>query len=249
MLERYGELTVAAADIRMAARACRAGKNREFLQLALAPCDGLDTDALAGAALQGMEALLAYVASTPYSEGAPALQESLRPLRSGGTTRPWNCFKARKSEYESAGPLFAYAVARRRETDTVRIHPFRQAQRPAGRGDPGKAEGDLCIKSGCWGTGTASMALGPWGWRCSPWKSPEAGARPLRRLAEEGYAVLYVTEALCAQIPEEIVRLRERPLPAVVPIPGISGNTGMGMQQVKRSVEQAVGSDILENES
>ena len=68
-------------------------------------------------------------------------------------------------------------------------------------------------------------------------------------LAEEGYAVLYVTEALCAQIPDELERLRERPLPAVVPIPGIYGNTGMGLQQVKRSVEQAVGSDILANES
>ena len=77
----------------------------------------------------------------------------------------------------------------------------------------------------------------------------QAGARLLRRLAEDRYAVLYVTEALCTQIPEEIGRLRERPLPAVVPIPGISGNTGMGLEQVKRSVEQAVGSNILENES
>ena len=42
----------------------------------------------------------------------------------------------------------------------------------------------------------------------------ETGARTLRRLAEEDYAVLYITEALCAQIPEELDRLRERPLPA-----------------------------------
>ena len=80
-------------------------------------------------------------------------------------------------------------------------------------------------------------------------KEAEAGARLIRRLAEENYAVLYVTEALCAQIPEELDRLREAPLPAVVPIPGISGNTGLGLRQVKRSVEQAVGSDILANES
>ena len=42
-------------------------------------------------------------------------------MRSGGTTGPWSCSKGEKSEYESAGPLFAYAVARRREIDTVRI--------------------------------------------------------------------------------------------------------------------------------
>lgn len=82
-----------------------------------------------------------------------------------------------------------------------------------------------------------------------PIEEPEEGARTLRRLAGEGYAVLYVTEALCAQIPEELDRLREAPLPAVVPIPGIFGNTGLGMAQVRRSVEQAVGSNILENES
>ena len=82
-----------------------------------------------------------------------------------------------------------------------------------------------------------------------PVEEAEAGARLIRRLAEENYAVLYVTEALCAQIPEELDRLREAPLPAVVPIPGISGNTGLGLRQVKRSVEQAVSSDILANES
>ena len=76
----------------------------------------------------------------------------------------------------------------------------------------------------------------------------ETGARTLRRLAEEDYAVLYITEALCAQSPEELDRLRERPLPAVIPIPGISGNTGLGLAQLKHSVEQAVGSDILSAE-
>ncbi|CCX36763.1 aTP synthase subunit F [Clostridium sp. CAG:1013] len=91
--------------------------------------------------------------------------------------------------------------------------------------------------------------FGALGLEVFPIEEAETGAKTLRRLAEEDYAVLYVTEALCAQIPQELERLRERPLPAVVPIPGLSGNTGMGMAMVKRSVEQAVGSDILANES
>ena len=85
--------------------------------------------------------------------------------------------------------------------------------------------------------------FGALGLEVFPVEEAEAGARLIRRLAEENYAVLYVTEALCAQIPEELDRLREAPLP------GISGNTGLGLRQVKRSVEQAVGSDILANES
>ena len=91
--------------------------------------------------------------------------------------------------------------------------------------------------------------FGALGLEVFPIEEAETGTKTLRRLAEEDYAVLYVTEALCAQIPQELERLRERPLPAVVPIPGLSGNTGMGMAMVKRSVEQAVGSDILANES
>ena len=104
-------------------------------------------------------------------------------------------------------------------------------------------------KIGVLGDRDSVYGFGALGLEVFPVEEPEAGAKLLRRLAEQEYAVLYVTEALCAQIPDELERLRERPLPAVVPIPGIYGNTGMGLQQVKRSVEQAVGSDILANES
>lgn len=104
-------------------------------------------------------------------------------------------------------------------------------------------------KIGVLGDRDSVYGFGALGLEVFPVEEAEEGARLLRRLAEEGYAVLYVTEALCAQLPEELERLRERPLPAVVPIPGVAGNTGMGLEQVKRSVEQAVGSNILENES
>ena len=57
--------------------------------------------------------------------------------------------------------------------------------------------------------------------------------------------MIYITEALAARIPEEIERYRTAPRPAVILIPGISGNTGEGMSAVKKSVEQAVGSDII----
>ena len=75
------------------------------------------------------------------------------------------------------------------------------------------------------------------------------GARMFRRLSEqEGedrYAVIYITEAAAAGIEAAIDRYREQPLPSVILIPGISGNTGKGVESVKHSVEQAVGSDIL----
>ena len=81
-----------------------------------------------------------------------------------------------------------------------------------------------------------------------PVSDSETGARTLRSLAERDYAVIYLTEALAKELEPELERYREAPLPAVIPIPGVRGNTGMGIRMVKKSVEQAVGSDIIFNE-
>lgn len=67
----------------------------------------------------------------------------------------------------------------------------------------------------------------------------------LRRLAEEDYGIIYITEAAAAEVESDLEVYQERMLPAVIQIPGVSGNTGTGVQGVRRTVEQAVGSDIL----
>ncbi|MBE6828552.1 MAG: V-type ATP synthase subunit F [Ruminococcaceae bacterium] len=69
--------------------------------------------------------------------------------------------------------------------------------------------------------------------------------KTLRRLADNGYAVIFITEALAADIQTEIDKYKNEPLPAIIPIPGISGNNGIGMKQVSQFVERAVGSDIV----
>lgn len=57
--------------------------------------------------------------------------------------------------------------------------------------------------------------------------------------------MIYITEALAAELKHEISRYQEQVVPAIIQIPGVSGNTGAGITGVKKSVEQAVGSDIL----
>lgn len=69
--------------------------------------------------------------------------------------------------------------------------------------------------------------------------------RTLRNLAESNYAVIYITEGLASHIQPEIDRYADSPLPAIVLIPGVRGNTGAGLAGVSKSVEKAVGSDIL----
>lgn len=69
--------------------------------------------------------------------------------------------------------------------------------------------------------------------------------KTLRRIADNGYAVIFITEALASQIQAELDRYKDEPLPAIIPIPAVSGNTGIGMKQVSKFVERAVGSDIV----
>ena len=78
-----------------------------------------------------------------------------------------------------------------------------------------------------------------------PTDGEEDEGKLLRRLADGTYGVIYVTEALAARVSEEIDRYRQGIMPIIIEIPGIKGNTGSGVQSVRKSVEQAVGSDIL----
>ncbi len=79
-----------------------------------------------------------------------------------------------------------------------------------------------------------------------PVDEPSEAAPMLHKMAESGYAVIFITEALASGLENELERYRTRPLPAIVPIPGVKGNTGMGMKNVSSSVQKAVGSDILD---
>ena len=78
-----------------------------------------------------------------------------------------------------------------------------------------------------------------------PVDTPAEAIPLLRHLAENGYGVIYITEQLAEEMQEELERYASLPLPAIVPVPGVRGNTGLGLANVSRVVEKAVGSDIL----
>lgn len=66
-----------------------------------------------------------------------------------------------------------------------------------------------------------------------------------KKLTQMDYGIIYVTESTYEYIRHLAEEIRSNPLPAVIPIPGVVGNTGAGMKAVRLSVEQAVGSDII----
>ena len=56
---------------------------------------------------------------------------------------------------------------------------------------------------------------------------------------------LYYRGCGCTDSVKKSNKYGEQTFPAIIQIPGVSGNTGAGVEGVKKTVEQAVGSDIL----
>lgn len=67
----------------------------------------------------------------------------------------------------------------------------------------------------------------------------------LHRIAKEEYAIIYITEKLCKDIVDDIEKYKDMRVPAIIPIPGMDGSYGIGIANLKKSVERAVGADIL----
>ncbi|AEV66862.1 V-type ATP synthase subunit F [Acetivibrio clariflavus] len=78
-----------------------------------------------------------------------------------------------------------------------------------------------------------------------PVTTPSEAQETLERIAEEQYAVIYITEHIAKDIVKTIEKYNERRFPAIIPIPGNQGSLGIGMSSIKKSVERAVGADIL----
>ena len=61
------------------------------------------------------------------------------------------------------------------------------------------------------------------------------------------YAIVFITEDLAVAISaDDEKKLSKGALPAIIPIPSHKGSTGYSLGRLKRIVERAVGSDILQ---
>ena len=78
-----------------------------------------------------------------------------------------------------------------------------------------------------------------------PADDSQEARKPVRKLAEDDYAIIYITEELASQIESEIDRYKDERLPAIIVIPSKDGASGSGMRNVKEAVKRAVGADIL----
>jgi V/A-type H+/Na+-transporting ATPase subunit F len=83
-----------------------------------------------------------------------------------------------------------------------------------------------------------------------PAETEQEAVEALHRLKKEEtnpYAIVFITEDLASGIsPDDEKKLARGALPAFIPIPSHKGSTGYGLARLKRIVERAVGSDILQ---
>lgn len=76
--------------------------------------------------------------------------------------------------------------------------------------------------------------------------SKEEAKNILHNIAKD-HAIIYVVEDLYDQVKETIYEYSDERLPSIVPIPGMKGSLGIGLSNIKKAVEKAVGADILFN--
>ena len=78
-----------------------------------------------------------------------------------------------------------------------------------------------------------------------PCKTSDEARKMLNKTAKEGYAIIFITEYFAKDMQESMDQYKDKKLPAIIPIPGIDGNHGIGSGNLERAVKRAVGADIL----
>ncbi|MBP1755521.1 MAG: hypothetical protein H6Q59_1919 [Firmicutes bacterium] len=121
VLAEYVELYIAAADINIAIRSCRTGKDKVFLERALAACDTINIQSLSSAATEGEEAIYEYLQNTVYADAVQAIKKSLSAFECWCDNLIISHIQIQKYNSFTLSPLAAYILAKENEIKTMRI--------------------------------------------------------------------------------------------------------------------------------
>lgn len=100
-------------------------------------------------------------------------------------------------------------------------------------------------KIGVVGDKDSVLAFKAVGFDTYPVTSYDEAANKIDDMSTQGYAVIFITEQIAKGLSDTMDKYKDAMLPAIIPIPGNQGSLGIGIQGVKKSVERAVGADIL----
>ena len=64
-------------------------------------------------------------------------------------------------------------------------------------------------------------------------------------IIKKDYAIIFITEELINRISNVIEKYEDSPVPVIIPIPSSSGSQGIGIMNMRKAAEKAIGADIL----
>ncbi len=120
-MQRYAELTAAAADIKTAYRCSLLKKQYPFIEKALCGTKELEKGDLARAAAEGTEALFAVLENSGYSEAAALLKESPAKFEKWCDDIIVELAETARMRAFGPEPLAAYFIAKEAEIKDIRI--------------------------------------------------------------------------------------------------------------------------------
>ena len=78
--------------------------------------------------------------------------------------------------------------------------------------------------------------------------SSEQSEKILEKLTKGDYGIVFITEQVFSTISGYVDSFKNFQIPAIIPIPGKDGSLGIGISNLSKNVERAIGADILFND-
>lgn len=78
-----------------------------------------------------------------------------------------------------------------------------------------------------------------------PINSLEEGRAVIKKISQDNFAVLFITEDWMEKLDQDLTELKQKSIPAVVSLPTHLSQNDYGVKELKKTIERAVGSDIL----
>lgn len=73
-------------------------------------------------------------------------------------------------------------------------------------------------------------------------KDADEASIMLRRACEEDFGIIFISERFAKDLNEQISGVE---IPIIIEIPDKKGTTGFGVEKLRRTVEKAIGTDLL----
>lgn len=118
---KIANLMIAIADIKIAIRAVRTGKDRTFFEDSICECDCFDKNDLINASLESEEKLLSFLKDKGFEKLTTAIKKSLSLFEKEADNMLLNLVSDAKYNSFGPSPLIAYCLAFESQIKNVRI--------------------------------------------------------------------------------------------------------------------------------